>query len=202
MKGLLIKDLYMIRKYCRMLVLMIVVFLGVSVVEEGAIFTVYPVVLAGLVPSTLIAYEERSRWDVYCNVLPVTKTQIVIEKYIVSFGGIMFAIILSCITHGVKLSMAGGLTAAAVLSHFATMFSVSLIGPVVVLPFIFAIGLEKGRIVYYITVGVVCAIAVMFTTIPIPQITVLPAVVVIIDIAVIAASAFISTKLYARREIS
>ena len=60
MKGLLIKDLYMIKKYCRMLILMVVVFIFVSTGNEGAIFSIYPVVLAGLIFFLLMAWKYNA----------------------------------------------------------------------------------------------------------------------------------------------
>lgn len=202
MKGLLIKDLYMIKKYCRMLILMIGVFLFISASSEGAIFSIYPVVLAGLIPSTLIAYEERAKWDVYSCVLPVTKAQTVIEKYIISIGGILAAVVLSCGAQTVKMIAGGGFSGHALLDFFVMIVTVALLGPVVVLPFTFGLGLEKGRIVYYISVGVICALAVTTASLELSLISISSIVVLLFDIIVVAVSAFISIKLYEKRELA
>ena len=202
MKGLILKDLYMIKKYCMMLILMVIIFAVVSAVNDGAIFTVYPVMLAGLVPSTLIAYEERAKWDVYSSILPVKKSDIVIEKYIVSLGGILGAVILVCAAHSVKLAAAGVFSLSALFSFSVVLISVSMIGPVIVLPFTFGLGLEKGRLVYYFAVGAVCAMAVIMSSVELPSISIPSIIVLLFDAAVVAGSAFVSVKLYEKRELA
>ena len=45
MKGLLLKDWYMILKYCRAFLVILVIFMGVSAVSESALFfALYPMI--------------------------------------------------------------------------------------------------------------------------------------------------------------
>lgn len=65
MKGLLLKDWYMMKKYCRAYLLIAVVFIAVSLFSNDNMFFVfYPCLLCGMIPVNLLAYDERSRW---CN---------------------------------------------------------------------------------------------------------------------------------------
>ena len=81
MKGLLLKDLYMAAKYCRAFLLIVVVFLAVSFFgDDNIFFVVYPAMIAGIVPVTLISYDERDKWDLYAGTLPYTGSQPVSSK--------------------------------------------------------------------------------------------------------------------------
>ena len=84
MKGLLLKDWYMMKKYCRSYVLIAVVFIALSLVSSGNMFFVfYPCLLCGIIPVNLLGYDERSRWMQYSGTLPYTKRQIVSAKYLI-----------------------------------------------------------------------------------------------------------------------
>ena len=70
MKGLLRKDLYMMGKYCRSYLLLVIVFLCVSVFSSDNLFFVfYPSLFSGMIPVSLLAYDERSRWTQYSGTL-------------------------------------------------------------------------------------------------------------------------------------
>ena len=61
MKGLLLKDWYQAKRYCRMLLFISVVFAAVSVFTDNLAFAYYPLLMGALLPVPLHAYAERSR---------------------------------------------------------------------------------------------------------------------------------------------
>ncbi|MDE7281371.1 MAG: ABC-2 transporter permease, partial [Ruminiclostridium sp.] len=66
MKGLILKDLYMTVKYCRIYLLIAVVFIAVSFVGNDSLFFIfYPCLFCGMIPVSLLGYDERSRWLQY-----------------------------------------------------------------------------------------------------------------------------------------
>ena len=85
MKGLIRKDLYMIWRYGRMILLMSAVFLAVSVAaEQNFFFVVYPVLFGGILPVTLISYEERDGWNRLCDAMPISRKTVVDERYVMT----------------------------------------------------------------------------------------------------------------------
>ena len=75
MKGLILKDLYMIKSYCKSYLLIAVVFFAVSFAgNNNMFFAFYPCLLCGMIPVTLLGYDERSRWIQYSGTMPYTKT--------------------------------------------------------------------------------------------------------------------------------
>ena len=85
MKGLLLKDFYMAMKYCRAYVVIAVVFSLLSIWGNTSFLLAYPVLLASVIPVNLISYDEKSRWQQYCETMPYTRKQVVDSKYLMSF---------------------------------------------------------------------------------------------------------------------
>ena len=151
MKGLIIKDLYQVGRYCRTMFLILAVFLGVSLVTPNNLFyTYYPCLLMSMIPITLISYDERSHFDQYSVTMPCTRAQVVGGKYVVGLIMSGAALILSLIVTAVRAVIAKQpLSAAELLSTGEIMAAVSLGAPALSMPWFFKLGAEKGRIAYY-----------------------------------------------------
>ena len=151
MKGLLLKDLTMMLKYGRITLLACLLFSVAGCFgEPNLFFMLYPVVIGSVMAQSLIAYDERSGWDSYCDALPVTRAQVVTGKYLIAL--IVFAVFFILgVTGQLISSVRGG--GQSILSVIALLAAGGLIIPAVLLPFSFRFGTEKGRVVYLVTVG-------------------------------------------------
>ena len=124
MKGLLLKDWYMVKKYCRAYLLIAIVFIAISFFSNDNMFFVfYPCLLCGMIPVNLLAYDERSHWMQYSGTLPYTKTQIVSGKYLIGLLAQLAVLAATGIAHGVKMYAAGNF----VLGDFAVLMLLMLI---------------------------------------------------------------------------
>lgn len=158
MKGLLLKDWYMMKKYCRTYLLIAAVFIGVSLVNSDNMFFVfYPCLLCGMIPVNLLAYDERSRWVQYSGTLPYTKAQIVSAKYLMGLFAQLAMLLATGIAQGLRMHMSGSFRLDDFLVLMLTLLVVATIGSSITMPFIFKLGVEKGRIAYYFMIGIVCA---------------------------------------------
>ena len=86
------------------------------------------------------------------------------------------------------------------------LLPVGLVGPAVLLPVIFRLGVEKGRIFYYVLVGLVAASAVIFSSgqspeIPTAQVQLPGLALVLGSLVLFALSWGLSILLYQRREL-
>ena len=145
------------KKYCRMYIFIAAVFIAVSLVNNGNMFFVfYPCLLCGMIPVNLLGYDERSRWMQYSGTMPYTKTQIVSGKYLVGLLAQLTMLTVTGVAQAVKMMIAGDF----ILGDFAVlillMFIVSTLTSSISLPFIFKLGVEKGRTAYYVMIGFVC----------------------------------------------
>lgn len=156
MKALLRKDFYLLKSYCKSYVLICAVFPGVCLVGGGNLFFIaYPAMLCSLIPVTLLTYDERSRWTEYCACLPFTRAQMVSGKYLT---GLLCSTVVWTLNAAMLLVLPG-LDADAKLFLMAVILCLSLVSPAVCLPFVFRYGTEKGRIAYYLAVGIFFALS-------------------------------------------
>lgn len=159
MKGLLLKDWFMLKKYCRSYLLILVVFCAISMVNtENSFFILYPMVLLGLLPVTLIAYDERSRWDVYCGTLPITRDQQVSGKYLMLLIMVGAGLVLTSLVQAVQMIRGGGFDVQEFLLMEVTLVTLGVMCPAIMLPIVYKFGSEKGRMMYFVVIIAVCAI--------------------------------------------
>ena len=160
MKGLLLKDFYVARKHCKVFVIIMAVFMAISFAGDGDLFfLIYPCFLTGMIPVTLLSYDEHSRWSEYSGTLPCSREQIVSEKYVVGIIIQAAVMIIAGAAQAVKMSFNGGFELSGFMMLIGTIALVQSLSLSVCLPFIFKLGIEKGRIAYYFVIGFMCAVS-------------------------------------------
>lgn len=205
MKGLLLKDAYMTVKLCKAFILMDIVFVAVSFWGDGNMFfIVYPCIISGMLPMTLISYDRQQRWDVYAGTLPYTRAQLVSAKYLIGLCGNV--ITLSLITVALALKMPAGGKFTEYAAVMITLLSMSLIAPALLFPPVFKFGVEKGRILYYIVIGVACGCSTALINMDISLVAKLNDFLVCIIFLAFAVllylvSWFLSIRFYGKREL-
>ena len=157
MKGLLLKDWYMMKKYCKYYLFCTAAFIILSLISEGNMFFVfYPCMLCGMIPVNLIGYDERSRWMQYSGTMPYTKAQIVSGKYIIGLLTQLTIMLVIGAAQAVKMIIADDFVPGELAVLMLLLLIVSTLSSSICLPFIFKLGVEKGRTAYYVMIGFVC----------------------------------------------
>lgn len=158
MKGLLLKDLYMLKHYCKSYIFIAIIFIAVSLSgNDNMFFVFYPVILCGIIPVNLLGYDERSRWIQYSGTLPYTAVQIVSAKYLIGLFTQITMLSVTGIATMVKMGMADRIRINDFIILMLMMLIVSTVTSSLTLPFIFRLGVEKGRIAYYFMIGFIFA---------------------------------------------
>lgn len=209
MKGLLLKDFYMLLKYCRAYLLIALVFFGVSLAEDGnnLFFAFYPCIFCGMIPVNLLAYDERSKWLQYSETMPYSKAQIVSGKYIIGLLVQLLVAIFTGIVQAVRLHINGGFSWKAWFVLMILLIIVSLFASSISLPFMFKLGVEKGRMAYYIMIGVTCATSVIAASVFSKtsqsnlQADAILAILLFGMIAIYALSWYLSIQFFKKREV-
>lgn len=158
MKGLLLKDFYMTAKYCRSFLLIVVVFLAVSFFgKDNIFFILYPVLISSMIPVTLISYDEHDKWNVYSLTLPYTRGQLVSAKYLTGliFGAAAYAVSLAATI--VRMQLNGYVSLDSFLGMAVILLALGMLAPTLLLPLVFKLGANKGRIAFYIMIGLMTA---------------------------------------------
>lgn len=208
MKGLLLKDLYMAKKYCRIYLLIAVVFIAVSFASNDNLFFVfYPCLLCGMIPANLLGYDERSHWLQYSGTLPYTKEQIVSCKYLIGLMVQITILIVTGIAQAVKMSIDGTFELNNYTALMLVLLIMAMISSSISLPAMFKLGVEKGRIAYYVMIGVVCAGSAVASSVfgtdfqaEIQLDSILP-ILCFIGIGIYALSWYMSIVFYKKREL-
>lgn len=154
MKGLLLKELYLSWAHFKVYLVMVLAFSLLSAADPGNFFLVfYPCMLCGMIPVNLIAYDERSKWDVYTALLPFTRAQIVASKYLVGIIGQAVILTLVAAVNTVRMALSGGVDWQYLFDLMGIMIMLAAVSVSLPLPFIFKMGVEKGRMGYYVMIG-------------------------------------------------
>lgn len=207
MKGLILKDFYMLSKYLRMFLLLIVAFTIYSVFDrENFFYQIYPAMLVGAMPMTLYSYDEREHWCSYSQTLPVSKRQYVTAKYAVGLINVsvfaVFAAVVQLMAHG----GASGFVWEDYLAGLLLLVIFGLTAQAFTLPFLIKFGVEKGRIIFimlFVLLGVAIGILTELQKLHFENIQGLPFVAVgcLVIIAAYIISWFLSVKFYEKREM-
>ena len=156
MKGLLQKDLYQIWYYARTILLAAAIMMAVSVAmpgENGSFFMVYASFLISMLPMTLLAYDQNSRFAGYSAALPVTKGQIVGGKYLIGLCGMALAELLSMAALAAAQLLWGTVTVQLTVATLLQVAMLTLLGNIILLPLTYRFGYEKAKYVYYLCIG-------------------------------------------------
>ena len=149
MKGLFLKDFYVAKKNLRTFLVMILAFsLGsLAAWENGNFFLCYGIVMMPGITMSLISYDERYHWDVYAGAMPLSRSQMVTEKYLLHLGMVLvWQPVLLLLQRFQQVPAFGG----SPLTLLVAGLNLGLLLPGILLPIIFALGTEKGRAGYYV----------------------------------------------------
>ena len=208
MRGLLLKDFYMMKRYCRSYLLIAIVFSVISLVgKDNMFFVFYPCLLCGMIPVSLLSYDERSRWLQYSESLPYTKEQIVSCKYLIGLLVQVVMLIVTAILQAVKMNMTGTFDWKDFIVLMLLVMVMAAITSSISLPFMFKLGVEKGRAAYYVMVGVVCVGSIIFSNLFLSEggteieLSVGLFLLCLVGIGLYALSWYLSVLFYKRREL-
>lgn len=142
MKALLYKDLLVLWKQMKFVIFMVAIFCLLPNLGFG--LNNMWVVYAGLViPTSLLAYDERARWDNLAEMLPYSPRQLVLSRYVFGWGATLFAGVFYCI--GLLINGQESLETGS-FATLAALFAVVLVFQAVLFPLIFRMGVEKARV--------------------------------------------------------
>ena len=160
-----------------------------------------------MIPVNLLAFDERSRWMQYSGTLPYTKTKIVSGKYLIGLLAQLAVLVATGIGQAVKMSLAGGFVFGDFAVLMLLMLIVSTLSSSICLPFVFKLGVEKGRTAYYVMIGFVCGASVLASSILRGQLVseiqpnFILALVAVVGIGIYILSWYLSIVFFKKREI-
>ena len=143
----------------------------------------------------------------YSGTMPYTKAQIVSGKYLIGLFSQLALLLLMGAAHAVKMMLAGDFVPGEFAVLMLLMLIVSTLSSSISLPFIFKLGVEKGRTAYYVMVGFVCAASFIVSNLFKGQLgteikpNLVLAILAVVGIGIYVFSWYMSIVFYKKREI-
>ena len=148
MKGTIIKDLKNIMGQFIYYLILMGVFLAVTAIAENIYFYAgASVFFCVAVPVSALAYDEKDNWDKFALASGVTRGRLAASRYVL--GLLVFAPLWAI---SFILAAACGMWSAENLSVLLAYGGIGLLTMETVLPVIFRVGVEKGRLVYMLMI--------------------------------------------------
>ncbi len=152
MKGLLIKDFYVILKQLKLFVAII----GVLALINGGMAQ-FALFMCAAFPLTAISYDEQSKWNDFAIMLPYKKRDLALSKYILGYLSVFVVAISSTLTQFIFSLIKTSPTDFTFSTLFmATGIALSFIA--LEMPIFLKFGVEKGRLAFILYIVFVSVI--------------------------------------------
>jgi len=212
MKGLLIKDLYELVRQCKFVLILCFVYIVMSMAgENAAFFATFSIIFSSMLPITIIALDERNKWDSYAVTMPYTRKEMVLCKYLLSLLAIFIMSLLYIVMRLLVLLITKGdftLFSDSVMILFPVILMAVFVNSIN-LPVVFKFGAEKGRLAIMLTYAGIGGVIGAASALRDDSINFLlnivsnvpPFMFLIISAVLMIISYFISAKFYEQKEL-
>lgn len=202
MKGLLLKDYYLIKSVLYIiLVVFAVVGIGMSFLTSTWVLTVIATVMLGMISVTTINMDRNSGWRKVSVVLPVSRSVVLDCKYVLylllSGVGLFLGIILSIVASLLK----GQLNYQTMLLFISISVAMALFSGSMTIPFTFLLTEEKSMLGLIIAYPISAAVFVG-TALLLDNMLIACGLVTAVGAALYITSWLLSRKLIVKRDIS
>lgn len=149
MKGLIINDIFSMKKLMKTMLVVFVAF-GIAWAVMGQAETGAAIigVLGVTYLLNLFSYDEFYHWENYVAVLPLSRKQVVLARYL-SFG---LTVVVFQLVSAVYLLITGSLDANGISTMVGVLLMQIYVG-IVLIPVSYKYGTQKGRFIYILLLG-------------------------------------------------
>ena len=150
MKGLILKDLLIIKNQMKSLLIIMALFVFLSIVNKEFSFILFivPFYMIMILITTL-SYDEFNHWDTYCNTLPFSRKDIVKAKYLLFNLCNIFLLAIGLLVSVITPLFMNITFESLFSSIIGTMLGISLVISLLI-HFYYKYGSQKGRIMLFV----------------------------------------------------
>ena len=173
MKGLLLKDWYIIRNKGKVFFLIIPIYLLIALGgSQNYFFLFFTAVFVAMVPRTLAAYDEHAHWNRYTAVLPLSKGQLVLSRYLIllffTLASLLLMVLIALGAWQLPVFDSSAVGLKALPANLALMVAITFFYAAFSMPLLYRFGVEKGRVMqsvlmiaFMVVAGIVSSMIVM-----------------------------------------
>ena len=217
MKGLIIKDLCVLKNQMKTLLLVLAFFIIFSIINEDATFILFLVPFYMImILITTFNYDEFNKWDSYCNSLPLSRKEIVKSKYILFNTTSLIVLIVGILSSFIIPNFIENTTFESLFaSIIGVAFGICLVISLLI-PFYYKFGSSKGRIMLFLCIVILALLIGMITSLDIfnnkeimnllnslnnLSIGMITLLLIIVTIIIMTISYYISVRIYKNKEL-
>lgn len=150
MKGLIIKDILFLKGYIKTIGIMLIIFTVMGMTTNNLGVPFYITFIAIMVSLSTFSYDEFNKWDTYVLSLPVSRSDVVKAKYLFTLLMIALATVMGLVLTFVIMALKGKYQIEALPQQIlGSLLSISVV-IMMLYPFIYKFGSEKGRISFFV----------------------------------------------------
>lgn len=162
MKGMILKDVYLLKELRKMVVLFTIISIILILGGEKEVFVMgYFNILMLSIATNSTAYDDYNNGYSFLFTLPVTRREYVREKYLfsflVSFGGWLFTVIITTIS----LMARGKMNLGEWVPIWLIFLGIAVLGLSVAIPAAIKYGSDKGRIMLIVFMAAIFAVIII-----------------------------------------
>lgn len=146
MKGLILKDILNLRKTLRTTIIIGIAYSILFSNFQPAAMLGIIMILFMMQTLTSFSYDDYSKWNCYALSLPITKKQLVLSKYLLSFIFLIIGLIVSFILTSAITLFNGTFEFIELGAASIGCFSVMTLMIMILLPLIYKFGIERARL--------------------------------------------------------
>lgn len=146
MKSLILKDIYSLQKAFKMILVLVVFYIVIFLLTGAS--QALPMVMAILAvtfPISTFSYDEANKWDRYALSGPLTRQHIVYAKYLLCLLLMGLALLIGLLGMAVMSFFTESRPLSEILLTVGLSVLLGLLGQAIILPFIYKLGAERGR---------------------------------------------------------
>jgi ABC-2 type transport system permease protein len=152
MKGLIIKDFFVLKKQAKVLLALLVFYLVYAVATKDISMLAMITLLCVMLPITTMAYDEKNKWDKYVLSMPIPRNTLVLSKYLFGIMLDLAGIIIVALISMLMIYFSNETKITEVLVMSVVFGAVGLVFLAIMLPILFKFGVEKGRILMMLVI--------------------------------------------------
>ncbi len=163
MIGLILKDVFNLKKYVKQISLSVVIFgLFAFQLKNPAYLIGMISMMCSMLVITSMSYDESTKWDKYALTMPLLKKDIVLSKYILLVFMVFTGTVLSGIISMIMSEIMQLQEPKDILLICGTVALIMLLIFSVLMPLLLKYGVEKARILIFAIVGLPALIGTAF----------------------------------------
>lgn len=160
MYGLIKREFLMIKQNLKILMLIFIVFLGMTMINESDMTFILPF-MSVMISISTFSYDNYNKWDAYAVTLPGGRKNVVKAKYISTLVFVITSFIVSIISLLIMNSCGVNVDLESSVAELTGCLIAVFLIMSVMFPIIYKYGVEKGRIAMFILTFFITGIAVL-----------------------------------------